>query len=293
MKDLRTTALVLVIATIALAGRDDAETGGGAKAAFLRMQKSAAKLRSDEATTRPAMAKLFVRNVERGNADLAGILAEVEKSKIAKVVQKGDRALVTFYEPRSAEAVTRAVVMERTKGQWLLGSAHSFVVESKALTASRGKKAAIAKMSMRTKGGAYGRTAYSFTYVSGDVVKFKNRADIWFCHNRDFHVKGAIVDMGKSSLKKVKTIPLTVKWGRTAHVEVGHAYVVRCGADDRRDFFVSFRVKRIKKSTVEIEWTVLAGGLNSPASIHRPAELSAEEQRAGSDGADGLCGKNR
>jgi hypothetical protein len=292
MKQSRTTALILVIAAVASAGRDDAESSKGAKAAFMRIQKSAAKLRTDEATTRPAMAKLFVRDVQRGRADLTGILAEVEKAKIAKVVEKGDRALVTFYEAKSGEAVTRAVVMERTAGQWLLGSARSFVVESKALKTSRGKKPAVVKMSMRTKGGAYGRTAYSFSYVSGDMVKYKNRVDIWFCHNQDFHVKGVIADMGKTSLKNVKSIPLTAKWGRTARVEVGHAYVVRCGADDRRDFFVSFRVKRLKRSTVELEWTVLAGGFNAPASIHEPAGLSDEVQRAGSNGTDGLCGKN-
>ena len=292
MKTSRTTALVLVIATIASAGPDDAKGAKGAKAAFLRIQKAAAKLRGDETTARPEMAKLFVRDVERGRADLTGILAELEKAKIAKVVENGDRALVTFYEPRSSEAVTRAVLMERTAGKWLLGSARSYVVESKTLKASRGKKAATVQMSMRTKNGAYGRSAYSFTYASGDMVKYKNRADIWFCHNHDFHVKGAIADMGKTSLKKVKSIPVKAKWGRTARVEAGHTYVVRCGKGKRRDFFVAFRVKRIKRGTVELEWTVLAGGFNAPASIHEPVELSEEDQRAGSDGTDGLCGKN-
>jgi len=42
----------------------------------------------------------------------------------------------------------------------------------------------------------------------------------------------------------------------------GHTYVLRCGPNERRDFFVVFTVKSYKKDVVAIEWTLLSDGHN-------------------------------
>ena len=277
---------VLFFALAASSGEDDK----GAEESFAKLQEEITRLRKlDGRDPRADGRDLFVRDVQRVRLDRDELFAELEKARVTKVKEAGERALVKF----STGDDTRAVLLERVRGKWLLGCARSFVLASDGLTRSRGKKPATARLAMRTNNGPYGASAYSFTHASGDMLKYKNRADIWFCHNQDFHVRGGIVDLGKTSIKSVKSIPLDARWARTARVEAGHTYVLRCGPDKRRDFFVVCRVRRMKRNAAELEWTLLTGGFNAPVSIHKPRRLTADEQRDAADGTDGLCGRNR
>ena len=49
------------------------------------------------------------------------------------------------------------------------------------------------------------------------------------------------------------------------------------------------RVPLPQRGAIQVEWTLLTGGLNAPANIHVAQPLVSND---GADGADGLCGKN-
>ena len=278
-----------VLAAGVSAGRESEKEANAAQATFEKLLREDAAAYGREGAE---AADLFVREVRGLGVDKDALFAQLAEAKVRSVAEKGDCAVVAFETAADGEKVRRGVLLRKVGEKWLLDCAGSFVLEGPALDAARGKKPAKASLAMRTDNGPYGQSAYSFTYATGDVQSCKNRADIWFCHNNDFHVRGAIADLGKQALKKADSIPVDAKWSRTARAEPGHTYVVRCGADERRDFFVAFRVARIRRGVAELEWTLLAGGRNAPASIHEAQPLSEKDQRAGSDGTDGLCGKN-
>lgn len=287
------TALLIISLSVPAKPEDQRKPKNeSAKASFAKLQKVIVRLRKETSPDKSALKELYTREAQRLRQEPDKLLAELERAKVKKVQQKGERALVSFETPDDPKRATRAVLMQRVNGKWRLDCASSYVLASKELDQSRGKKPAKVRLSMRTTNGSYGSSAYSFVYASGNMRKYKNRVDIWYCHNQDFHVPGKIVDIGKSSLAKVKTIPLEAAWKQTVRAKKGHTYVLRCGPSDRRDFFVAFTVRALKRDVVEIEWTLLAGGLNAPLSIHDAVPLPERNQREGADGMAGLCGRN-
>jgi len=284
----RCVPLVPVVLLVAAVGAEDAGKQESPEDAIRGRLAEIARLTKKKDGEPPR--ELFVRDVERSRMEVQPLLDELSGAEISSVEAKGARALVSFEKP-GEDGVRRGVLMEQAAGEWKLACASSFVLEGGSLDEARGRRPAKVRLGMRTDNGPYGPSAYSFTYATGDMKRYKNRVDLWYCHNGDFHVRGAVADVGKRSLKSVKSIPLDAKWGRVVRAEKGHCYVLRCGADERRDFFVALRVKRLKKVMVELEWTLLAGGRNSPASIHEAQPLDEQAQRSGADGTDGLCGK--
>ena len=284
------TVLPITVLTVALVAR--AEEEEGARASFAKTQKVIARLRNQTPRDKRALQELYSRDTQSSRLDRDVLLVELQNARVKRVREKGDRAVVSFVTPNDPNHVMHGVLLKRAGEKWLIDCTRSFELASKGLDKRRGKKPVRVRLSMRTTNGDYGTSAYSFTYVSSDMRKIKNRVDIWFCHNHDFHVNGSITDLGKTSIKKATQVPLDATWGSTVRAEIGHTYVMRCGADDRRDFFVAFTVRALRRSVVEFDWTLLTGGHNAPASIHEAVPLSEEDQRAGADGTAGLCGKN-
>ncbi|MHC4730701.1 MAG: hypothetical protein ACYS6Z_08940, partial [Planctomycetota bacterium] len=214
-------------------------------------------------------------------------LAEIlQAALITNVRQKGSEAAATLKTRADVKnRVEREVLLRREGGRWRIASGRTYVV------ASDMGKPAKARLTMRTTNGAYGTSAYCFTYVTGDAALCKNRMDIWFCHNEDFHAgkEGRVAHLGKVSLKNVTRVPLGLAWSRTIAVRKGHTYVLHCRDPRDRDFFVKFKVTRLKRGIVQLEWALLARGYGAPRNIHEAQPLLSND---GADGYDGLCGKN-
>lgn len=157
-------------------------------------------------------------------------------------------------------------------------------MKGKSLDRANGKKPQKVHLTARTTNGEYGKSAYSFAHVTQDPEASKNRMEIWYCHNGDLHLSGedvAIEDDGK------KGIPLG-EWKELVHPSEGATYVVRSRHPERRDFYVRLKAVVVKPEAVDLEWSLLTTGWNSPPNIHEEQPLVSQE---GKDGADGLCGK--
>ena len=200
-------------------------------------------------------------------------------------------AVVQFRTTADEQNDVRELILQDEGNGWKLASTTSFLTAGASLDKRNGNQPASARLKMRTTNGPYGASAYSFTHVTGDAVACKNRIDLWFCHNKDFHPnRGIIASLGKKSLGRVKGLPADATWKTTARAKKGHTYVLRC-ISDRRDFFVVFTVKKLRKDVVEIEWKLLSDGRNAPPSIRKPF-LDTIQPGDGADGSAGLCGKN-
>jgi len=192
----------------------------------------------------------------------------------------------------SDRKTVRQVLLVKEEGAWRVASPRSYAVSGKALDRRRGKRPPRLEFTMRRTNGPYGPSAFSFTHVTRDPKQCKNRMDVWYCHNGDLHAGSGsrILDAGKTSLAKIKEIPVAgADWKELAAAVPGHAYVLHCHHRGRMDFFVKLRVRKIESGVLELEWTLLSDGLGAPNDIRRPQPLVSAE---GADGTAGLCGKN-
>jgi hypothetical protein len=116
--------------------------------------------------------------------------------------------------------------------------------------------------------------------------------DIWLCHNGDFHTRGEgrIIELGIKSLKNVTRVPLHLEWKRTVACRPHYSYVLHCRDPRDRDFFVKFKVARVKRGTVLLEWALLATGRGAPKDIREAQPLVSD---ADADAPDALCAKGR
>ncbi|MHC4547766.1 MAG: hypothetical protein ACYTEZ_03230 [Planctomycetota bacterium] len=246
----------------------------------------------------PAFRALFVADAfERAPGaradEMRRALADVlVKGRLSRVREKGGEAVVVVRTQDDETAKgAREIRLRRESGRWLLAAGRSYVVAGARLKARQGRKPAKVHLTMRTTNGPYETSGYCFTYVTGDARLCKNRMDLWFCHNQDFHARGAgrVADLGKVPLAKVTGIPVGLAWERTIAARKGHAYVLHCRDGRDRDFFVKFRVTALRRGIAELEWTLLSEGFGAPATIHSAQPL---QTRDGADGTDGLCGKH-
>ncbi len=282
-------ALIVIVGV--LAAGSEAESRLSAKEAFANIQKALKEVRKERAAARRFDKALFTQQVYRTRLSPGDLYEDLLAATVTKVIEKENRALVVFRTPDLEERASLGVLMKKERTEWRIASGRSLVLSGNELAKRCGTKPARARLSMRMTNDSYGAGAYSFTCVSGDMKKFKNRADVWFCHNQDLHVKGEAVDLGKVALQTVNAIPVDGAWTKLVQAKPGHTYVLRCGADKRRDFFVALHVKRIKRGVLEFEWTLLAVGWGAPLSIHAE-HVTEEVARAGTDGPDGLCHKD-
>ena len=98
-----------------------------------------------------------------------------------------------------------------------------------------------------------------------------------------------IAPLGNGELDPKGGIPLGVVWGHQVRAENRHSYAVRCTRSGVSDFYAAFTVKKVDDDGIEIEWTLLTGGLGAPESIH---EARRADDNDGADGKPGLCGRN-
>ncbi|MEE8107325.1 MAG: hypothetical protein V3T86_17450 [Planctomycetota bacterium] len=283
MTTVRRISLVLCLTAAVVA--DDQQREGSAKQAFQKIQAAT--------RGRGGLKALLSREIRSVTAEAEQKLAaQLAQATVLKIKEKGDTAVVQFRATDAARTDVRELFLCYERDGWKLASTASFLTAGASLAKRNGKQPASARLEMRTTNGAYGASAYSFAHVTGDAQACKNRVDLWFCHNRDFHAsRGAIVSLGKKARGRVKGIPVGAAWGSTAPMKKGHTYVLRCGPNKRRDFFVVFTVKSFKKDVVAIEWTLLSDGLNAPPSTQKPY-LDNINPGDGADGSDGLCGKH-
>ncbi len=284
----RITCALFCLAVVAVG-----ERGPRASAAtgFEEIRSAAAKSSNGR-----AFEGLFVRGVFKSMREGEGarlrakLASELAQATTLKVTERDDSAVVRFRSATDKQNEVRELLLEHDGTKWFIASATGFPVSGKALEERRGNKKAKVRLKERTQNATYGASAYSFTHVTGDANQCKNRMDVWFCHNGDFHAtRGTITDLGKTSWNKIKGIPVRSDFGTEAHAAKGHSYVLRCGPNAHRDFFVLFKVKKLKKGIVELEWTILADGLNAPSNIHKLFPCMSSD---GADGCAGLCGKN-
>ena len=288
MNHLTHLALALFLAAALSHGQDRRRKPLTPKETFAKMAEAAQR------PDTPAFRGLFsadafgrTRGIKQDEArrDLASTL---ENATVTDVRQAGADAIVVFANPADRELkATREIELQLEGSYWLIKNARTYTVSGLGLKHRQGKKTARARLMERTVNGPYGASAYSFTYVTGDAAKCKNRMDVWFCHHGDFHTRNRIADLGTVKLASVKGIPIGVEWKQWANVEKGHIYVLLCQDVRDRDFYVKFRVKKKKRGAVELEWTILAEGFGAPPSIHEANPLLSND---GADGADGLCG---
>lgn len=278
----RTCCLTLACVLLARPGlAGDRET---AKQALTRIQEAAARPAHEgfrELFTSDAFGRARKEEAEKQRLALAETL---QGALITDVRQKGSEAIATL-KTRAEGGVTRELLLRREGDRWRVASGHTYV-----RSRNNGKPAKV-RLTMRTTGDSYGTSAYCFTYVTGDPALCKNRMDLWFCHNGDLHASkdGRIAHVGKVSPKKVKSVPLGVEWEQSVAAKKGHTYVMHCKDSRDRDFFVKFKVTKLRRGIVELEWSLLATGFGAPKDIHEARPLLSND---GADGPDGLCAKN-
>jgi hypothetical protein len=276
----------LTLAFVFLAGPGLAGDRETAKEAIARIQEAAARpghAGFRELFTSDAFGKARKDEAEKGRLALAETL---QAALITDVRQKGNEAVATLKTRADIKnGVARDLLLRCEGGQWRIASGRTYV-----LPGDMGKPAK-ARLTIRTTNGPYGASAFSFAYVTSDPALCKNRVDIWFCHNNDFHTgrEGRIADLGTVSPKNVKSLPLGRAWSRTIAVRKGHTYVLHCRDSRDRDFFVKFKVTKLRRRIAQLEWSLLAKGYGAPRNIHEAQPLLSND---GADGPDGLCGKN-
>jgi len=145
----------------------------------------------------------------------------------------------------------------------------------------------------RADGGArgYGKSAFSFTHVTGAPREFKNRADVWFdgvCGCLHTSGDARITSAGDRVLEKVEGIPVGAKWENQVEPAKGATFVVHCRRPGREDWYASCRVLSVVGNRLDLEWTVLAAGLGTPTSIHKALPDRSPDE---GDGYDGICGR--
>jgi len=225
------------------------------------------------------------------NQSLRDLGRKLSGATLLKAREDHARGSLAFRTGRDRKTV-RQLLLVKERGAWKVASPRSYAVSGKALARRCGKHPARLTLTMRTTNGPYGSSAFSFTHVTNDPKQCKNRMDIWYCHNGDFHAGSGsrILDAGKTSLAKIKEIPVAgADWKDLAAAVAGHAYVLHCRHRGRMDFFVKLRVRKIESGALDLEWTLLSDGLGAPEEIHRPQPLVSLD---GADGTAGLCGKN-
>ena len=285
MTPIRRMLIVLCFAALVAAGDRQRQRKGSAKKAFEDIRTAAQDL--------AGLKKVLSRAIRRVTpADQKRLAAQLSQATILRVTEKGDMAVVRFRATGDEQNDVRELILQNEGNGWKLTSTTSFLTAGASLDKRNGNQPASARLKMRTTNGPYGASAYSFTYVTGDAIACKNRINLWFCHNEDFHANGGVIaSLGKKSLGRVKGLPADATWDTTARVKKGHTYVLRCGPIERHDFFVVFTVKKLRKDVVEIEWKLLSDGRNAPPSIRKPF-LDTIQPGDGADGSAGLCGKN-
>ena len=277
----------LTLAFVLLAGPGQAEDRETAKQAIARIQEEAA--RPAHADFRDLFTKLAFGRVHKDEAEARRLaLAEIlQAALITNVREKASEAIATLKTRADIKnRVERELLLRREGGRWRIASGRTYVVVS-----DTGKPAKV-RLTMRTTNGPYGTSAYCFTYVTGDPALCKNRMDLWFCHNKDFHAGrgGRIAHLGKISMKKVTGMPLGLDWRQTIKVRKGQTYVLHCRDPRDRDFFVKFKVAGLRRGIVQLEWALLTRGPGAPQDIREARPLLSND---GADGVAGLCGKNR
>lgn len=278
-----TRTCCLTLALLVLAGPGRAEDRETAQDALTRIQEAAAR------PTHEGFRKLFTRDAfgrarkEEAEMQCLALAETLQAARVTDVRQKSDEAIATL---TLRTGVSRELLLRRERGQWRIASGRTYGPPG------NGGKPAKVRLTMRTTNGPYGTSAYCFTYVTGDPALCKNRMDLWFCHNEDFHASkdGRITHLGKVALKRVKAVPLGFAWSKSIAARKGHTYVLHCKDPRDRDFFVKFKVTKLRRGVVELEWSLLTGGFGAPRDIHEVRPLRSND---GADGTDGLCGKNR
>jgi hypothetical protein len=235
-------------------------------------------------------AACFDASVLRGedrDTVLARFATDLRQAKLVGTEVNGDVATLRFRAAGDDAKTARELLLRRHGDAWLVTSTRSYVVAGTSLEKAQ-KQPQKVRLIERTTNGPYGNAAFSFVHVTGDPSVCKNRMNLWFCHNGDFHARG-IVDAGAKKLDEIDGIPPVSFSDRGVRVESGHAYVVHCRRSGTADFFVKLRVTALRNDVVEFEWTLLSEGPGAPADLTRPVP---EDSSDGADGCDGLCGKN-
>lgn len=279
------------VGLIVSAPRSEAGDSDAVRAALKKMQVAATK--GDAPSLEAWIEAAALRDVPKGlrEGTVADLRAALTGATVVDVRSKDATAIVVL-EHKGRVKDTLELSLLRSAQGWRLDSPYAYATSGKALERSNGSKPAHTQLKLRRTNKTYGATAYSFRYASGDAQACKNRMDIWVCHNDDIHASkdGRLVDVGKKKLSAVKRVPVGSKWARTVPIEKGHVYVMHCKDRRDRDFYVKFRVKSFKRSTVDLEWMLLTGGFGAPVDIHTAEALT---DGSGADGCDGLCGKSR
>jgi len=223
----------------------------------------------------------------------AALAKELAHADVVKIRDDEGRAVVRYRLP--GDKAERELPLRLVDETWLVAAARGFPVSGNDLKQRKGRRFAKAKLTMRTTNDSYAESALSFVHATDDPELCGNRMDLWYCHNGDFHACGGnrVADLGKTTLKKIKGLPVAPDWQKTVKLQEKHSYLVQCQSRRRTDFFVILYVKKQKQETVDVEWTLLTGGLAPPASIAIPQLVGlGDPVDAPSLGTDGLCGKH-
>ena len=287
------TALVAMLAAwvaltpAAFAGK----SRSGAKAGFKKIQKI---LKDEESDLHSVVIPDSLVKDRRSwkpedvKAWREGLVELLADAKVAKVRESGDDAVVRITGARKSEM---EILLRYSDSRWIVGSAEAFLVSGKPLTDAGAGGPARVTLEMRTKNDSMGTSAFSFSYVTKDVEKCKNRIDIWFCRCGNLHTGGRSLatGLGSKALGKVNEIPVGTEWKREVKPEKGAAFVVRCLDPDRTDFFVKARVVSVRESALTLEWELLTTGRGAPTKIDEPVSMDPND-RSGANGLPGICG---
>ncbi|MFT7463962.1 MAG: hypothetical protein ACI9EF_002310 [Pseudohongiellaceae bacterium] len=219
------------------------------------------------------------------------LVQDLRDAQVVSIQEAEGRAVVRFQ--RADEEFEREIPLRVAGDTWQVAAPRSYPVSGAELKKRQGRKPAKAKLVMRTENIPYSDCALSFVYATDDPDECANRMDLWYCHNSDLHGIGGnrIADLGEIKIKKVMGLAVAPDWGKTVQLKEKHSYLVHCQSHARSDFFVVLYVKKQKRDTADIEWTLLTGGLAAPPAISSPQSI-ASDSPVPSEPFAGLCGKN-
>jgi len=275
-------ALLLVLGGVARSG------DVGARAGFKNIQKVAGG--DDLGALAEVMPSTVVPDRKDVDAWRTEFADRLSSATFISVREEAAAAVVRMKLPASGDEFE--LPLSNTDNRWVVAARDAYLVKGRRLKKANGAKQAKVELAMRTRSTkGYGACAFSFAHATKDPNACKNRVDLWFCHNGDLHGSGdtRFVTESVRSVKGVKGIPLGSGWQSKVPATKGQVYVAHCRRDGHRDFYVAFKVAKVGKTSITLEWRVLAAGLGSPPSIHTENPLVSND---GADGSDGLCGKS-
>jgi hypothetical protein len=262
-----------------------------AEAWFPALRKAAAD-KDEKVLTDALPAKLVEKYPEQAKDDGKAWRADFAKKlgasgPVVSVKEVRDEADVRW-RTNSPDA-TWELIARYERGNWGVTSPWAWCIAGGPSREAFAKPGSVKLDARKGKGfSPYGRSAYSFTHVTGDMRQAKNRPDVWFCAGGHLHGKNAMLSPVKAKdLAELDGLQRGGDRMDQVNPKAGGIVVVHCRREGKTDFQVALQVTSLDKERLTFDWRLVANGLGGPLSTRKSQPDTSLD---GEDGADENCG---